>query len=117
MPPAPAAIAAAPITSSRPSWNPAVPPPPVTGAWVGIGLGDGLGLTTTVVVWVGVTVTVTAPVPAVSVAPPSVALLVTGPVPEEVSELMIVKEDSEGGVEVLLEQAERTAIPSRIRAL
>jgi hypothetical protein len=41
--PRPATIAAPPSTASPPSWNPAVPPPPVTGAAVGIGLGDGLG--------------------------------------------------------------------------
>jgi hypothetical protein len=32
------------MTKSRPSCNPAVPPPPVTGAAVGIGLGVGLGV-------------------------------------------------------------------------
>src|SRR5580693_9620435 len=41
--PRPATIAAPPTTASPASWNPAVPPPPVTGAAVGIGLGDGLG--------------------------------------------------------------------------
>jgi hypothetical protein len=51
MVPAPARIAAAPRTNSRPSCRPAVPPPPVTGASVGneelgdgVGLGLGLGL-------------------------------------------------------------------------
>jgi hypothetical protein len=51
MVPAPARIAAAPRTNSRPSCKPAVPPPPVTGASVGneelgdgVGLGLGLGL-------------------------------------------------------------------------
>ena len=39
----PAAMAAPPSTASPASWNPAVPPPPVTGASVGIGLGEGLG--------------------------------------------------------------------------
>jgi len=116
--PAPAAIAAAPIASSRPSWNPAVPPPPVTGAWVGIGLGDGLGLgvgvTVVVMVWVGVTVTVVVPEPG-DVAPLA-ALWLAGALPEEDSELMIVKEDSEGAVDPLPEQAERVAIPSKIRA-
>jgi len=114
MPPAPAAIAAAPITSSRPSWNPAVPTPPVTGAWMGIGLGDGLGLAVTVVVWVGVTVTVA--VPEVAVVFPLAGLPVV-PWPEAVSELMIVKEDSVGNDDPLPPpQAERAAIPSRIRA-
>jgi hypothetical protein len=115
--PAPAAIAAAPITSSQPSWKPAVPPPPVTGGWSGIGLGDGLGLgvgvAVVVVVWVGVTVTVV--VKGLDDVPSLAGLLAT-PVPEEVSELIIVKEDSEGTVVPLAEQAERVAIPSRIRA-
>jgi hypothetical protein len=116
--PAPAAIAAAPITSSRPSWNPAVPPPPVTGGWLGTGLGDGLGLevavTVAVAVWVGVTVTVV--VTELGDAPSLAELLLAKPLPEEVSELIIVKEDSEGTVDPLPEQAERVAIPSRIRA-
>ena len=42
MPPRPATIAAPPSTASPASWNPAVPPPPVTGAASGTGLGDGL---------------------------------------------------------------------------
>jgi hypothetical protein len=41
---APARIAMAPRASSRVSWKPAVPPPPVTGAAVGNGLGDGLAV-------------------------------------------------------------------------
>jgi hypothetical protein len=36
-------MAAPPSTASQASWNPAVPPPPVTGATVGMGLGEGLG--------------------------------------------------------------------------
>jgi hypothetical protein len=36
-------MAAPPSTASPVSWNPAVPPPPVTGAAVGIGLNEGLG--------------------------------------------------------------------------
>jgi hypothetical protein len=36
-------MAAPPSTASPASWNPAVPPPPVTGAAVGIGLNEGLG--------------------------------------------------------------------------
>ena len=43
MPPRPATIAAPPSTASPASWNPAVPPPPVTGAAVGAGLNEGLG--------------------------------------------------------------------------
>src|ERR1700722_2939749 len=42
MPPRPATIAAPPSTASPVPWNPAVPPPPVTGAASGTGLGDGL---------------------------------------------------------------------------
>jgi len=38
--PAPARMAAAPRPSSGPSWNPAVPPPPVAGAAVTAGLTD-----------------------------------------------------------------------------
>jgi hypothetical protein len=36
-------MAAPPSTAIPASWNPAVPPPPVTGAAVGIGLNEGLG--------------------------------------------------------------------------
>ena len=50
--PAPARIAAPPRVTSRVSWNPAVPPPPVSGAavgkapadWVGVGVGEGVGV-------------------------------------------------------------------------
>jgi hypothetical protein len=41
--PRPATIAAPPSTAIPASWNPAVPPPPVTGAAVGTGLNEGLG--------------------------------------------------------------------------
>jgi hypothetical protein len=41
--PRPATIAVPPTTASPASWNPAVPPPPVTGAPLGTGLGVGLG--------------------------------------------------------------------------
>ena len=41
--PRPATIAPPPSTASPASWNPAVPPPPVTGAPMGAGLDDGLG--------------------------------------------------------------------------
>jgi hypothetical protein len=41
--PAPARIASPPRQSSRTSWNPAVPPPPVPGAALGNELADGLG--------------------------------------------------------------------------
>jgi hypothetical protein len=52
--PAPATMAATPATRSKVSWNPAVPPPPVTGAAVG----TGLTVEVTVAVGVGVCVTV-----------------------------------------------------------
>jgi hypothetical protein len=56
--PRPAAMAAPPRTNTRPSWRPAVPPPPVAGAPVGknvvaVGSGDGL---TVVVAGLGVVV-------------------------------------------------------------
>ena len=37
-------MATPPSTASPASWNPAVPPPPVTGASEGMGLGEGLGV-------------------------------------------------------------------------
>lgn len=37
-------MATPPSTASPASWNPAVPPPPVTGASVGTGLNEGLGV-------------------------------------------------------------------------
>jgi hypothetical protein len=42
--PAPARIAAPPSVTSRVSWKPAVPPPPVSGAAVGKALGDWFGV-------------------------------------------------------------------------
>ena len=42
MPPRPATIAAPPSTASPASWNPAVPPPPVTGAPTGAEWAEGL---------------------------------------------------------------------------
>src|SRR5690348_873065 len=61
--PAPATMAASPATRSSVSWNPAVPPPPVTGAavgtWVTVSVGVGVGVVAAVAaVAVGVTVTV-----------------------------------------------------------
>jgi hypothetical protein len=50
MPPAPASIAAAPSPRSSVSWNPAVPPPPVTGAALGTWLAAGLTVTVAVTV-------------------------------------------------------------------
>jgi hypothetical protein len=44
-------MAAPPSTASQASWNPAVPPPPVTGAAVGIGLGLGDGLCVGEALW------------------------------------------------------------------
>src|SRR5919108_2508612 len=54
MAPAPASIAAAPSPRSSVPWNPAVPPPPVTGA----ALGTWLAATLAVTVWVTVAVAV-----------------------------------------------------------
>jgi hypothetical protein len=76
--PAPASIAAAPRTKSSPSCNPAVPPPPVTGAAVGTKLVDEVAgaVTVSVTVAMGVTVAegveedeVTPGVPVSEVAP------------------------------------------------
>ena len=53
--PAPARIAAPPRVTSRGSWNPAVPPPPVAGAAAGTGLADAVCVC---VAGVGVTVSV-----------------------------------------------------------
>src|ERR1700758_4226161 len=50
MPPSPASIAAAPSPRSSVSWNPAVPPPPVTGAALGTWLAAGLTVTVAVTV-------------------------------------------------------------------
>ena len=50
--PAPATIAAPPRPTRKVSWNPAVPPPPVSGAAVGKVLADGLGAGECV--WLGV---------------------------------------------------------------
>src|SRR5271157_3245555 len=73
--PAPTSIAAAPSPKSSPSCNPAVPPPPVTGAAVGISLVDEVAGAVTVLVTVGVGVGVF-----VAVAEPEL----TPGVPEEV---------------------------------
>jgi hypothetical protein len=56
--PAPATIAAPPRTTSRGSWNPAVPPPPVAGAAAGTGLAAAVCVTVTVGVGVGEAVSV-----------------------------------------------------------
>ena len=52
--PAPTTIAAPPRPTRKVSWNPAVPPPPVSGAAVGKVLADGLGAGEWVGVGVGV---------------------------------------------------------------
>src|SRR5581483_6759816 len=58
--PAPATMAATPATRSRVPWNPAVPPPPVTGAavgtWVTVEVAVATGVCVTVRVARGVTV-------------------------------------------------------------
>jgi hypothetical protein len=56
--PAPATIAAPPRATSRGSWNPAVPPPPVAGAAAGNGLAEALCVCADAGVGVGVTVSV-----------------------------------------------------------
>src|SRR5512146_900424 len=56
--PAPAAMAATPATRRSVSWNPAVPPPPVTGAAVGTGVAVEVAVAVTVGVAVCVTVCV-----------------------------------------------------------
>jgi hypothetical protein len=56
--PAPATIAARPTRRSRPSWKPAVPPPPVTGAAVGNRVADWVGVAVGSRVEVGVAVVV-----------------------------------------------------------
>jgi hypothetical protein len=56
--PAPAKMAAPPRPTSRGSWNPAVPPPPVAGAAAGTGLADAWCVWVGVGVGVGVTVSV-----------------------------------------------------------
>jgi hypothetical protein len=128
--PAPATIAAAPTASSRPSWNPAVLPPPVTGAplgivvdWVGVG----------VTVWVTVTVGVGLLVAGVLALEVLVLLVMPGvvtwavllgvevlpavPVPVEalVDVPAMVKEDTDGDGDPDPEHAERVAMPSMVR--
>src|ERR1700751_1932120 len=55
MPPGPASIPAAPSPRSSVPWNPAVPPPPLTGAalgtWLAAGLTVTVAVTVVVVVW------------------------------------------------------------------
>ena len=72
---APARMAAPPSTASPASWNPAVPPPPVTGA--AVGFGDGLdgglvgglgvplggGLAVWLAVWLAVSLALAVPLP------------------------------------------------------
>jgi hypothetical protein len=55
---APASIAAPPSPKSIVSWSPAVPPPPVCGAWLGTGLAAGVAVTVTVTLGVAVAVAV-----------------------------------------------------------
>jgi hypothetical protein len=139
--PAPARIAAAPTASSRPSWNPAVPPPPVTGAPLGIWVDDWVGVGVVVTVWVTVTVGVGVEVAGVLspevpgevlvlvVMPgvltwavlPGVEVLpaVAAPVPVLVEALVDVpamKEDTDGDGDPDPEHAERAAMPSMVRA-
>jgi hypothetical protein len=72
----PAAMAAPPSTASPASWNPAVPPPPVTGATEGIGLGEGMGdwLSKGAVLWLAVALPLAEVLPEV----PPLGVLVAG---------------------------------------
>jgi hypothetical protein len=116
--PAPTSIAAAPTAKSRPSCNPAVPPPPVAGAAFGVWLVDEAAVTVTVAVAVGGAgvLEVTPGVPGV-VVPPSEAGAVAEPVP--VGEVLADVE-IDGIVGVVGEepelQAETATGASRIRA-
>jgi hypothetical protein len=137
--PAPARIAPAPTASSRPSWNPAVPPPPVTGAALGIGVGDSVGVGVGVTVWVTVTVGVGVGVAGVLVLEVLVPVVMPGvvvtwavlpgvevlpavaePVPVLVEALVdvpgMVKEDTDGDVVPDPEHAETVAVPSMVKA-
>src|SRR5580704_4951893 len=79
--PAPASIAATPRTKSSPSCNPAVPPPPVTGAAVGTKLVAVAPGTVTVCVTVATGLTVAVEVtPGVEGVVPSEAVTVAVPV-------------------------------------
>ena len=116
--PAPASIAAAPTAKSRPSCNPAVPPPPVAGAAFGVWLADEVAVTVTVAVAVGGAgvLEVTPGVPG-EVVPPSEAGAVAGPVPVDEVRTDVEIEGMVGvvGEEVEL-QAETATGASRIRA-
>jgi hypothetical protein len=115
--PAPTSIAAAPTAKSRPSCNPAVPPPPVAGAAFGVWLVDEVAVTVTVAVAVGggAVLEVTPGVPD-EVVPPSEACAVAGPVPvDEVLTDVEIEGIVGVGEEVEL-QAETATGASRIRA-
>lgn len=95
MPTAPARVAAMPATRSRAPWNPAVPPPPVTGATVGYAVTVRVTVGLAVVVWVGVKVAVSVVVvtvgdglsPELGDAPAvPLAVIVTEAEPETVTE-------------------------------
>jgi hypothetical protein len=136
--PAPARIAPAPTASSRPFWNPAVPPPPVTGAALGIGVNDWVGVGVGVTVWVTVTVGVGVAVSVVLVPEVLVLVVMPGvvtwavmpgvevlpavaePVPVLVEALVdvpaMVKEDTDGDGDPEPEHAEMVAMPRMVRA-
>jgi hypothetical protein len=130
--PAPASIAVAPSPRSSVSWNPAVPPPPVTGAALGIPLVDevtgavagAVAVLVTVAVAVGVAVLVAGELeltPGVSDAAvlpdegecPEEAGAVTDPVGEVVTDGVKTVGVVEDEVEV---QAETATGASRVRA-
>ena len=116
--PAPTSIAAAPTAKSRPSCNPAVPPPPVAGAAFGVWLVDEVAVTVTVAVAVGGAgvLEVTPGVPG-EVVLPFEAGAVAEPVPadEVVTEVEIEGIVGVVGEEVEL-QAETATGAIRIRA-
>lgn len=137
--PVPARIAATPSATSRPSWNPAVPPPPVTGAPVRIGLDDGLcdPLDVWLAGWLALEVWV-AGVPVAEVlvlvaevlVPVEMPGVVTGvvlpgvdvlpalaePLPEALVDVPPMKEENDGVGDPDDVQAETAAVPSMVRA-
>src|SRR5579864_9359276 len=120
--PAPARIAPAPTASSRPSWNPAVTPPPVTGAPLGTGVNDWVGVAVAEVLVPEVLVLVVMPGVLTWAVLPGVEALpaVAEPVPVLVKALVdvpaMVKEDTDGDGDPEPEHAEMVAMPRMVRA-
>jgi hypothetical protein len=118
--PAPTSIAAAPTAKSRPSCNPAVPPPPVAGAAFGVWLADEVAVIVTVAVAVaaaGAGALVVTPGVPDEVVLPSEGGAVVEPVP---ADEVVTDVEIEGIVGVVGEepelQAETATGASRIRA-